>query len=136
MLWNVFAVFVGLVVGMAWNMALITLNSKALYPMPAGVDVKDKAAFQAYVDTLPTAAFLVVMAAHLGQAFFGGLTAAWLGGSHPVALAMVVGGVSMVGGIMMLRAVRGPAWMVVELPLYLVLSYAAGAVVAAAQTVR
>jgi hypothetical protein len=32
--------------------------------------MRDKEAFQAYVDTLLVPAFLVVMAAHLGQSFW------------------------------------------------------------------
>ncbi len=130
MLWNIFAVVIGLAAGMAVNMALITLNSKVLYPLPDGVDFQDKERFQAYIDTLPAPAFLVVMAAHLGQAFVGGLVAAWLGESHQVTLAMVVGSVSLLGGVMMMRAVKGPKWMLVELPLYLVVAYAAAALVA------
>ncbi len=129
MVWNTLAVVAGLFVGMVVNMALITLNSKVLYPMPEGVDFKDKERFQAYISTLPAPAFLIVMAAHLGQAFVGGLVAAWLGESQPITLAMIVGSISLLGGIMMMRTVKGPAWMVIELPLYLVLAYAAGAMV-------
>ena len=132
MLWNLLAVVVGLFAGMAVNMALVLLNSKVLYPAPAGLDFKDKERFQAYVDTLPAPAFLVVMAAHLGQAFVGGLVAASLAASHPILLALIVGGVSLLGGVMMMRTVKGPRWMLLELPLYLVLAYAAGALVAPA----
>jgi hypothetical protein len=91
--------------------------------------MRDKEAFQACVDTLPALAFLVVMAAHLGQAFFGGLVAAWVRASHRLTLAMIVGGISMLGGVIKMRAVKGPRWMLVELPLYLLLVYAAGATV-------
>jgi len=130
MLWNTLAVLIGLAAGMAVNMALILLNSKVLYPAPEGLDFKDKERFQAYVDTLPAPAFLVVMVAHLGQAFVGGLVAATLAASHPVTLAMIVGGFSLLGGVMMMRTVKGPRWMLLELPLYLVLAYAAGELVA------
>lgn len=51
MLWYTLAVVIGLAAGMAVNMALILLNSKVLYPAPDGLDFKDKAGFQAYVDT-------------------------------------------------------------------------------------
>ena len=64
-----------MIVGMSVNMALITLISKVLYPAPAGLARKDRPALQPYIDTLPAPAFLVVMAAHLGQAFVGGLVA-------------------------------------------------------------
>ena len=41
-------------------------------------------------------------------------------------LAMVVGVVSLAGGVMMMTSVDGPAWMVIELPLYLVVAWLAG----------
>lgn len=129
MLWNSCAVLIGMIAGMSVNMALITLNSKVLYPAPAGLDMKDRPAFQAYVDTLPTPAFLVVMAAHLGQAFTGGLVAAWLGATAPITLAMIVGGLSLIGGAMMMRMVKGPKWMLIELPLYPVVAYLAGSLI-------
>jgi len=126
MLRTILAVVVGLVVGMAWNMALIELNSSILYPMPEGTTYEDTEAFQAYLDSLPGQAFLVVMAAHLGQALFGGWVAAKLSVVKPVRQAMVVGAISMLGGLMMLLTVQGPAWMWVELPLYLGLAWWAG----------
>lgn len=129
MLWDSLAVVIGLVIGMTVNMALIMLNSKVLFPMPKGLNMKDTEKFQAYLDTLPAPAFLVVMAAHLGQAFVGGLAAAWFGSSSPITLALIVGGISMLGGIMMMRTIKGPRWMLIELPLYLVVAYAAGVIV-------
>jgi len=133
MMWNPLAVLAGLAIGMAVNMALITLNSRVLFPMPEGTSMQDPEQFQAYVSKLPAHAFVVVMAAHLGQAFFGGWAAAFFGRSQPVLLAMIVGGISMVGGVMMLRAVKGPRWMVLEVPLYLVVAYGAGLLVEGAR---
>ena len=123
---SVLSVIVGMVAGMAVNMALITLNSSVLYPMPEGTTFEDTEAFQAYLDTLPAPAFLVVMAAHLGQALVGGWVAARLSAKAPVRQALIVGALSMAGGIQMLRTASGPVWMWVEVPLYLVLAYLAG----------
>ena len=128
---SVLSVIVGMVVGMAVNMALITLNSSVLYPMPEGTTFEDTEGFQAYLDTLPAPAFLVVMAAHLGQALVGGWVAARLSAKAPVRQALIVGALSMAGGIQMLRTVSGPVWMWAEVPLYLVLAYLAGRSVAA-----
>ena len=125
---NFLSVVVGLIVGMGVNMALIKVN-EALYAMPEGVSYEDQEAFQAWIDTLPAPAFLIVMAAHLGQALVGGWVAARLGSSRPVQLALVVGALSMVGGLMMLMTVQGPLWMWAEVPLYLLLAAAAGRVV-------
>ena len=79
---NILAVFVGLVVGMVVNMALIMLNMMVLFPMPAGMDMQNPEQMNGYIAALPAAAFFVVLAAHLGQSFVGGVTAARLGASR------------------------------------------------------
>jgi len=88
---NIFAVIVGLAIGMAVNMALFMLNALVLFPMPEGMDMNDSVQLNAWIVTLPTAAFFVVLAAHLGQSFVGGWVAARLGSSAPMLLAMMVG---------------------------------------------
>lgn len=129
MLRNIGAVLAGLIVGMVFNMAVIMLNATVLFPMPAGTDMSDPASMNAYVAGLPTAAFLVVMVAHLGQAFFGGYVAARLGKASPVVLSMIIGVLSLVGGVLNMMSIHGPTWMFIELPLYLVLAWAAGRMV-------
>jgi MFS family permease len=123
---NVLAVIVGLAVGMAVNMSLIMLNAYALFPMPQGTDMNDAEQMNAYVATLPAVAFFVVMAAHLGQSFVGGWVAARLGSSRPMLLAMIVGLASLAGGVMSMMTIKGPAWLIIELPLYLVVAWLAG----------
>lgn len=129
MLRNIGAVFAGLIVGMAFNMAVIMLNATVLFPMPPGSDMNDPADMNAYVAGLPTAAFLVVLVAHLGQAFFGGYVAARLGRASPVLLSMIIGVLSLVGGVLNMMSIQGPTWMYIELPLYLALAFAAGRLV-------
>jgi hypothetical protein len=111
---------------MAVNMALVLLNVYLLFPMPEGADLADPEQFNAYLATLPWLAFLVPMAAHLGQSFVGAWVAASLGASRPMLLAMIVGALSLMGGIMNMMSIDGPAWMAVELPLYLVVAWLAG----------
>lgn len=126
MLRNVLATIFGLFIGMCVNMALIQLNTTVFYPMPVGLDMNDPAQFNDYLESLPSPAFIVVMLAHLGQALVGGWTAARLGHSRPKLLAMIVGVFSLVGGIAAMMMFKGPPWMAVELPLYLVLAWVAG----------
>lgn len=123
---NVGATLLGLVVGSLLNGALISLNSFVLFPMPPGTSMEDPAAFQAYLDTLPAVAFLVVMVAHLGQASLGGWIAARLGASRPVLLAMIVGSLTLLGSVINMVSIQGPAWFYVELPLELLVAYTAG----------
>ncbi len=126
MIRNIVAVLVGLTVGMGVNMAIITLNARVLFPVPEGLNMDVPEEMNAYVATLPFAAFLVVIVAHLGQAFVGGWVAARFGESRVMALAMIVGAVSLAGGITSMVMIDGPAWLVVELPLYLVVAWWAG----------
>ncbi|MGH1342507.1 MAG: hypothetical protein ACRBN8_13185 [Nannocystales bacterium] len=126
MIRNVLAVFAGLAAGMATNMALVMLNAYVLFPMPAGIDMNDPVQMNAYIAPLPATAFILVLAAHLGQSFVGGWTAARLGASRPMLLAMIIGVLSLVGGIMNMMQLELPTWMLVELPLYLVVAWIAG----------
>ena len=122
---NVIAVIIGIIAGMALNMGILEINYLA-YPIPEGLGINDPAQLQNYVNALPALAFLVVMVAHLAQSFGGGWVAARLGSSRPMLLAMIVGTVSFAGGVLMMTMVKGPGWMAIELPLYLVVAWAAG----------
>ncbi len=123
---NTVAVVVGLAVGMAVNMGLVILNTAVLFPMPDGVDMNNPEQFNAYLASLPATAFLVVLAAHLGQSFVGGWVAARLGKSRPILLALIVGGFSLAGGIINMMTIEHPPWLAVELPLYLLVAWVAG----------
>ena len=126
MLRNVGAVVAGLIVGMIVNMAFVMLNGYVLFPMPEGMDMNDSVAMNAYIATLPAHAFILVLVAHFGQAFVGGWVAARLAGSRPMVLALIVGGLSLLGGIMNAMQLDLPTWMYVEFPLYLVCGWFAG----------
>jgi hypothetical protein len=128
MIRNTLATVAGLAVGSTINMALILLNAYVLFPMPEGMDMHDPEQMNAYVAGLPLPAFLVVLAAHLGQSFVGGWTAARLAGNRPLLLAMIVGVVSLAGGILNMMTIHGPTWMYIELPLYLVVAWTAGTI--------
>ena len=124
---NMLALVVGLAVGLAVNALLIELNS-AIYPLPDGLDpATNVEGFQRYIDSLPALAFVIIMAAHLGQATVGGWIAARLSATRPRIMALVIGALSLAGGVMMMAQVRGPIWMYAELPLYLLLSWSVGA---------
>jgi hypothetical protein len=126
MIRNILALIAGLFVGMCVNMALVTLNAQVLFPMPPGTDWNNPELFSAYIATLPLAAFVVVMLAHLGQSFVGGFVAARFCASRPMVLAMIVGVFSLAGGIMNMMSLDHPKWMLIELPLYLVVAWLAG----------
>ena len=123
---NILSVIFGLIIGMAFNMAVIQLNTSILFPMPEGTDMNDTAQFNEYLATLPAMAFIVTIVAHLGQSLIGAWVAARCGASRPMFLAMIVGVLSLAGGVMAMGMFEGPDWMIVELPLYLVFAWCAG----------
>lgn len=123
---NLLAVLIGVLAGMAFNMAVVQFNATVLYPMPEGLDMQDTEAFNAYLATLPSTAFLVTMVAHLGQAVIAAFIASRFCATMPLRLAMIVGFFSLLGGIAALQMFDGPGWMSVELPFYLALPWLIG----------
>lgn len=120
---SVLAVLAGLFVGSLANMAIVLLNTTVLYPMPEGTSFEDQASFAAWVATLPTAAFLVVIAAHLSQAFVGGWVAARIAGRPRPP--MFVGALTAAASAMNMLQLPGPAWMWIDVPLCLAVAFGA-----------
>jgi hypothetical protein len=133
MIRNICAVLIGLIAGMAVNMLFVMFNL-VLYPMPEGVGFDDAEAMPAYFESLPVTAFLIVMLAHLGQAFVGGWIAALISRNSSMLVAMVVGVLSMMAGIYNMMSLPHPSWMWIEVPLYLVAAWAAARLVLARRT--
>lgn len=128
---NVLAVIAGMLVGSMVNMAILLGFTSMLWPPPPDLDMANSEQMQAFIATLPVAALLSVVVAHLGQAFVGGWVAARLSSaatrpSTPMALALIVGGLTLLGGVFNMLNIGGPAWMWIEMPLYLVVAAAAG----------
>jgi hypothetical protein len=126
MLRNIGAFLAGMIAGMIWNMGLVTLNSEVLYPMPEGMDMHDPEQFKTYVATLPTSAFLVVLAAHVGQAAIGAWVAARLAGSRPALLANIIGVLTAAGVAYNQVVLEAPAWMWIDVPLCLAAAWLMG----------
>ncbi len=125
MLRNIGAVIAGMIVGMVLNITIIMINL-IFFPMPEGLSMQDQEGFSAWAKTLPETAFILPMVAHLAQAFGGGWLAARIGASHPMVLAMIVGVLSLGGGISNALSMEIPTWMWIEMPFYLVLAWVAG----------
>ncbi len=125
MLRNTAAIIIGLGAGAAFNMVFVFINLE-FFPMPEGVSMDDQDSFNDWCQTLPESAFILPVVAHLAQAFGGGWIAARLCASRPLELAMGIGGLSMIGGILNLNQIPHPDWMWGELPFYLLLAWVAG----------
>lgn len=75
--------------------------------------------------------WLLIVVAHVGQAFIGGLLAAAIGRSASMVVAMIVGVISMLLGIANLMSMPLPAWVWIEMPLYLLAAWFAARIVLA-----
>jgi len=122
---NVAAVIAGLVVGMIVTLALIQLNT-VFFPLPAGVDLTDTAQMKNVIQGMPAAAWILVVAALLGQAFVGGCVAARLSAPRPMMLAMIVGVLSLAGGSANAQMLSAPVCTWIEMPFYPVVAWLAG----------
>ena len=125
MIRNILATIAGLFVGSCFNMALVMLNAFVLYPMPAPADMNDHVQLVAWIETLPTTAFLIVVVAHVGQALVGGWVAARLSSARPLIPAMIVAALTLAGGLVNLVTLPGPTWMWIEVPLDVAAAFAA-----------
>jgi hypothetical protein len=122
---NIAAVIAGLIVGMIVNLALIQLNT-VFFPLPEGVEMTDTAQMKEAIQGMPATGWILVIAAHLGQAFVGAWVAARLGVSRWMLLAMIVGVLSLAGGIANALMLSTPAWTWIEMPFYLIVAWLAG----------
>lgn len=122
------AVFIGLVVGGAVNFGIGMLNVQ-IFPMPDGVTWADEEGVRTWIENLPQTAFILVLIAHLSQAFVGGFIAALIAKRNMMCVAIAVGILSMCGGIMNMMMIATPNWMYIELPLYLVAAWLAAKIV-------
>jgi len=124
------AVIIGSMVGMAFNMGILGLGQK-LIPYPDHLNPSNMEDIKTYVkDFAPMGAFLYVLLAHWGQAFFGGIVAALIAPSNKLLCAMIVGVLTLVGGIMNMFMIPAPTWFnIVDILGYLPFAYLAAQLV-------
>ena len=126
---NIGAVVIGVLIGGTINWYIGKLNVQ-FFPLPEGMTfmslMEDQEAFRAWIISLPHTAFILVLVAHLSQAFFGGFVAAFISKRNVMCVAMVVGVISLIGGLMNMAQVPAPLWLWIEMPLYLVVAWYAG----------
>lgn len=120
---NIGALIVGMIAGMAWNMAFVMLNAYVLFPMPEGTDMQDPEQMRAYAATLPNHAFLTVLVAHVGQAAVGGFVAKCIAGGRGAVLVWIIGILTALGSAYTQYDLGGPAWMWIDGPLALLAAF-------------
>lgn len=125
---SVGSVLAGVFFGSLTNMAIILVNTYVLFPPEGSLDLSNHEHMARYVASMPLPGLLIVIVAHLAQAFVGGGVAASVD-EDPVRAAMIVGALSCAGGVLNLVNLSAPFWMAAELPLYFVAARAAAGVV-------
>lgn len=102
----------GIVAGVVIALVTITLvefAGHAVFPPPAGQDMRDPAAVTAYLATAPVGAMLFVVAGWFAGALAGGLGAATI--ARWPAAAWIIAGLIALAGIYNATQIPAPLWM-------------------------
>ena len=106
---NVLAVLAGLIVGSIVNFGIIMISDQIIQA-PAGVDVSDPQSLKENIHLFSPKHFVFPFLAHAIGTLVGAYTAARIGVNNNMTLALVIGGLFLIGGIMMVMSVGGPMW--------------------------
>lgn len=105
---NILAVVAGWFVGSLVNMGLVQLGH-SIFPIE-GVDPTDMEAFAAVIPTLGPEYFIFPFLAHAVGTFAGAGLAAAIGVNQKMTLALIVGVLFLLGGIVVNYMLPGPIW--------------------------
>jgi hypothetical protein len=124
MLRTILAIPCGMIAGIV-SVTLIHLLSGMIYPLPAGLDMNDAEALNAYVASMPLGALLLVLLAHASGSFVGALVCTLVAGRRWLVAVAIIGGFFLLGGILNLMQIHHSVWFaIVDLLLYLPAAYA------------
>tara|TARA_Y100000813_G_C24098362_1_gene321707 strand:- start:55 stop:459 length:405 start_codon:yes stop_codon:yes gene_type:complete len=105
---NIAAVVLGWLGGSIINMLLVQAGH-SLFPME-GVDINDLDSLAAAMPNLSAEHFLFPFLAHAIGTFVGAFTAVKIAGSRHQSMAMIVGCIFLIGGIVAVVMFGGPLW--------------------------
>jgi hypothetical protein len=103
-----------------------------MYPPPPGLDFSNKEALRAYVESAPSGALMMVLAAWVVATLAGGLAAGQIARTRPGLVSALIGLVILVAGVANLIMIPHPTWFWVSA----VLAIPAAALLASSLTVR
>ncbi len=109
MLRNVVGAIAGIAVAVITVM-LFEWISHAIYPMPAGMEVTDTDALNAFLAAAPITALLLVIAGSVLGSFDGVLVACLIGRTQTPYLALLIGVLMLAGTTTNLIMYRHPTW--------------------------
>lgn len=106
---NILAVLAGLVLGSLVNGGLIGLSG-LIIPPPAGVDVTTEAGLKAGIHLFEPKHFIFPFLAHALGTFTGALATVLIAANRKMSLAMLIGLLFFIGGLMMVYRLPAPMW--------------------------
>ena len=107
---TVLAVVVGLFVGRFVNMGLVILGSVVIPPPGGAAETMEK--IRENIHLFTPINFLFPFLAHAVGTLVGAFAAAKIAGRHTILLGMIIGAFFLIGGLMMVFMVGGPAWFI------------------------
>ena len=108
---NIVALILGIVVGSAVNMGLITVGSALIAP-PPGVDVTDPDSLSTSMHLFEARHFITPFVAHALGTLVGAAVACFVAVNHQRILAYAVGALFFAGGIYASTLFPAPAWFI------------------------
>jgi hypothetical protein len=108
---NALAVVVGLVVGSAVNMALISIGP-SIIPPPEGVDVSNAESLAKSIHLFAPRHFVMPFLAHAVGTFAGALAACFLAATRKALFAYLIGVIFLCGGIAASFMIPAPTWFI------------------------
>ena len=106
---NILAVFVGMMLGSVVNMGIIMISGKII-PPPPGTDLTTMEGLKASMHLFTPINFLMPFLAHALGTLFGAYIAALMSVNHALRLALIIGLIFMIGGIMNVKMLPSPLW--------------------------
>lgn len=108
---NILALVAGFIIGAVINMGLIMVSGSLIAP-PPGADLTTPEGIKAAQDLLEPKHFIFPFLAHALGTFCGALVTAWLAQSRKIRLALVIGFLTLAGGIYAAYIIPAPMWFV------------------------
>lgn len=106
---NILAIICGLLLGNVVNMTLIELSGKII-PLPEGVDVTTIDGLKASIHLFQPKHFLMPFLAHALGTLVGAFFTALIAVKNQMSLALVIGGIFLLGGTIMVIMLPSPIW--------------------------
>lgn len=124
---GILAVIIGIVLGGAANMAIITVSG-SIIPPPEGADLTTMEGLKTSMHLLEPKHFIMPFLAHAIGTFLGALTASAIAATHKMKFALGVSVWFLIGGIMSVLMLPSPVWFtILDLAgAYLPMGYLAG----------